>query len=43
MTEYDTVGLAIVVVRDNAVVCRKALCWKDRDKQVPLQEDGTCS
>jgi len=39
MAEHDAVGLAVVVVRDNAVVYRKALGWKDREKQVPLQED----
>src|SRR5690606_34973408 len=37
MAEHDTVGLAVVVVRDNAVVYRQALGWKDREKQVPLQ------
>lgn len=39
MAEHDTVGLAVVVVRDNAVVYRKALGWKDREKMIPLDED----
>lgn len=39
MAQHDTVGLAVVVVRDNAIVYRKALGWKDREQQVPLQED----
>ena len=39
MAEHGTVGLAVVVVRDNAVVYRKALGWKDREKRIPLGED----
>src|SRR5690606_13998791 len=39
MAEYDTVGLAVVVVRDNAVVYRNSLGWKDKDAKVPLAQD----
>jgi CubicO group peptidase (beta-lactamase class C family) len=39
MAEHGTVGLAVVVVRDNAVVYQKALGWKDREKKIPLDED----
>lgn len=39
MAEHETVGLAVVVVRDNAVVYRKALGWKDRERKIPLDED----
>ncbi len=39
MAEHDTVGLAVVVVRDNAVVYRNSLGWKDRDARIPLEGD----
>lgn len=39
MAEHETVGLAVVVVRDNAVVYRKALGWKDQERKIPLDED----
>jgi CubicO group peptidase (beta-lactamase class C family) len=39
MAGHETVGLAVVVVRDNAVVYQKALGWKDREKKIPLDED----
>ena len=39
MKEYDTVGLAVVVVRDNAVVYRNSFGWKDLDAKVPLEPD----
>lgn len=39
MDEYDTVGLAVVVVRDNAVVYRNSLGWKDREAKIPLAQD----
>ncbi|MGJ4728333.1 serine hydrolase domain-containing protein [Luteimonas sp. SDU101] len=39
MDEYDTVGLAVVVVRDNAVVYRNSLGWKDREARIPLGQD----
>lgn len=39
MAEHDTVGLAVVVVRDNAVVYRNSLGWKDRDGRIPLEAD----
>jgi len=39
MAGHDTVGLAVVVVRDNAVVYRNSLGWKDRDERIPLEED----
>lgn len=39
MREYDTVGLAVVVVRDNGIVYRNSLGWKDRDAKIPLEQD----
>jgi CubicO group peptidase (beta-lactamase class C family) len=39
MAEHGTVGLAVVVVRDNAIVYRKSLGWKDREKRIALDED----
>jgi len=39
MDEHDTVGLAVVVVRDNAVVYRNSLGWKDREAKIPLAQD----
>ncbi len=39
MKEYDTVGLAVVVVRDNGVVYRNSFGWKDRDAKIPLEQD----
>jgi len=39
MAEHDAVGLAVVVVRDNAIVYTKALGWKDRENKLPLAED----
>lgn len=38
MAEHGTVGLAVVVVRDNAVVYQRSLGWKDREKKTPLGE-----
>src|SRR5690606_33854787 len=39
MAEHDAVGLAVVVVRDNEVVYRNSLGWKDRQARIPLEED----
>ena len=39
MDEYETVGLAVVVVRDNAVVYSNSLGWKDKEAKVPLGQD----
>lgn len=39
MAEYDAVGLAVVVVRDDAVVYRNSLGWKDRDLGIALEPD----
>jgi CubicO group peptidase (beta-lactamase class C family) len=39
MAEHGTVGLAVVVVRDNAIVYRKSQGWKDREKRIALDED----
>ena len=39
MAGHDTVGLAVVVVRDNAVVYRNSLGWKDRDERIALEAD----
>lgn len=39
MAEHDTVGLAVVVVRDNAVVYRSSLGWKDLEARTPLAVD----
>lgn len=39
MEQHGTVGLAVVVVRDNAVVYRKSLGWKDADREIPLAPD----
>lgn len=39
MKKYDTVGLAVVVVRDNGIVYRNSLGWKDRDAKIPLEQD----
>lgn len=36
MAEHDAVGLAVAVVRDNAVVYQNSLGWKDRDARIPL-------
>ena len=38
MVEHEVVGLAVVVVRDNAVVYRNSLGWKDREARIPLEE-----
>lgn len=38
MKEYDTVGLAVVVVRDNAIVYRNSFGWKDLEAKVPLEQ-----
>ncbi|MGY0559075.1 serine hydrolase domain-containing protein [Lysobacter sp. A421] len=39
MAEHGTVGLAVVVVKDNAVVYGNSLGWKDRDAKIPLEQD----
>lgn len=39
MAEHDTVGLAVVVVMDNAIVHRGSLGWKDLERRIPLEED----
>lgn len=39
MSAHETVGLSVAVVKDNAVVYRTSLGWKDRDKQTPLAVD----
>ena len=39
MAGHDAVGLAVVVVRDNEVVYRNSLGWKDREARIPLAED----
>lgn len=36
MAEHGTVGLAVVVARDNAVVYRASLGWKDLENRIPL-------
>ena len=38
MAEHDAVGLAVVVVRDNEIVYRQSLGWKDRQARIPLVE-----
>ncbi|AOH35553.2 serine hydrolase domain-containing protein [Luteimonas sp. JM171] len=38
MAEHDAVGLAVVVVRDNEIVYRQSLGWKDRQARIPLEE-----
>ncbi|WP_407353004.1 serine hydrolase domain-containing protein [Luteimonas sp. R10] len=38
MAEHGTVGLAVVVVKDNAVVYQNSLGWKDRERRLPLQD-----
>lgn len=38
MAQHDVVGLAVVVVKDNAVVYQNSQGWKDRDASVPLEE-----
>lgn len=38
MAEHEAVGLAVVVVKDNAVVYRNSLGWKDRELRIPLEE-----
>ncbi|GGK14807.1 hypothetical protein GCM10011394_25040 [Luteimonas terricola] len=39
MEEHGTVGLAVAVVRDNAVVHRSSLGWKDLERKIPLEEE----
>lgn len=39
MAQHDTVGLAVVVVRDDAVVYRNSLGWKDAEERIPLAQD----
>ena len=39
MAEHDTVGLAVVVARDNAIVYRGSFGWKDLEAKVPLEAD----
>ena len=39
MAGHGTVGLAVVVVRDNAVVYRASLGWKELEGKVPLEGD----
>jgi D-alanyl-D-alanine carboxypeptidase len=39
MAGHGTVGLAVVVVKDNAVVYRNSLGWKDLEGKVPLEQD----
>ena len=39
MARHGTVGLAVVVVKDNAVVYRNSLGWKDLEGKVPLEAD----
>ncbi|MGY1426356.1 serine hydrolase domain-containing protein [Lysobacter sp. A289] len=39
MAEHGTVGLAVVVVKDNAVVYGNSLGWKDREARIPLEQD----
>ncbi|WP_343264179.1 serine hydrolase domain-containing protein [Luteimonas qiangzhengi] len=39
MAEHEAVGLAVVVVRDNDIVYRNSLGWKDREARRPLEED----
>lgn len=39
MVEHGTLGLAVVVVRDNAIVYRNSLGWKDADLRIPLAQD----
>src|SRR5690606_6662746 len=39
MAEHETVGLAVVVARDNAIVYRGSFGWKDLEAKVPLEAD----
>ena len=39
MAAHDTVGLAVVVVKDNAVVYQSSLGWKDREQGIALHPD----
>ena len=39
MAGHETVGLAVVVIRDNAIVYRNSLGWKDQEQRIPLDED----
>ena len=39
MAEHGTVGLAVAVVRDNAIVYHEALGWRDRERKIPLEDD----
>lgn len=39
MAEYEMVGLAVVVVKDDAVVYSNSLGWKDREAKIPLGQD----
>lgn len=39
MAEHDAVGLAVVVVRDNDLIYRNSLGWKDREARLPLEGD----
>src|SRR5690606_20893972 len=39
MAEHETVGLAVVVARDNAIVYHGSFGWKDLEAKVPLEAD----
>lgn len=39
MTQHGTVGLAVVVVKDNAIVYRNHLGWRDSERKIPLREE----
>lgn len=39
MADYEAVGLAVAVVKENAMVYTNSLGWKDQEKEIPLAED----
>lgn len=39
MDDYEAVGLAVAVVKDNAVVYTNSLGWKELDNEIPLAKD----
>lgn len=39
MADHDAAGLAVAVVKDNALVYQSSLGWKDLEARVPLAED----
>lgn len=39
MKQYKGVGLGVAVVKDNQLIYTHSFGWKDREKQIPLQND----